>query len=709
MTGTALLALMLAGCVKHEVSEVGSAPSNIIGFEITTTRADVTDVDAMKADPAGFKVYGTSGNNPDDWYTGIDGHYNHLFAHGKWGWESGNDAFWPADALGYPMKFYAWYPAAPEGLTVTAESVSAGLTFDFTVEEAAEDQVDLVAGTVTTGSRPLWGNLPMAFDHILSRVNFTVTAAPGYTVYVPSLGIKNLSGTGSYDMISGSWSNNTTFNQSYHHYRDMEGGKPFTGGTAQPFYETNRDRLILMPQSTVTNAWDPFATTAVADLAVGAKTHIEILYRLEEHGGDLNYVGFASATSHPSYNAGSGYTGPLFVKVAYPYAALWTKGNGYICNIELHGSSGGYLIDQNYYDQYGNPTTLAVAEPTIPNPVLWHKVVKNLPRWRGFNFPKYASASEEWFFSQFEKECQWMVAWGFNFVRLPLSYRNYIQYSGSGIPTATQTTEFDETKVAAIERLVRIAIKYNLHVNLCLHRAPGYSVTDGSASEPFNLWSSSAAQSAFNTHWDMWAKRFKDLSPELLSFNLVNEPNITYSLIPPILDPIGTYRTICTNAMHVIHQQTPTRIVIADGRDGARLVTSSMPGLAQSVHGYDPSGLTHYDGNGTAPTWPGTYSGVLWNKARLQNNYFQDWITLANQGVPVHCGEIGCNRYAPHAVTLAFLEDLLDILKQNNIGWALWELRGWFGVIESERSDVVYETFNGYPLDRELLELLQKY
>jgi len=264
--------------------------------------------------------------------------------------------------------------------------------------------------------------------------------------------------------------------------------------------------------------------------------------------------------------------------------------------------------------------------------------------------------------------------------------------------------------VKAIENAVRLAHKYGLHVNLCLWRAPGYAVTDGSNSEPFNLWTSTTAKDAFYTHWEMWAKRFKDVSPELLSFNLLNEPNVGTSLIPFLL-PAANYLTICQNALSRIHAQTPDRIVIADGVDGGRTVSSNLSGLkiAQSVHGWDPPTLTHYDGSGTVPTWPGVvYNGQTWNRARLET-YFQPWINLANQGVFVHCGEIGVAASTPHAVLLAFMEDLLDILKQNDIGWALWGFRNGFGLLDASGTDVPFENFNGYRIDRQLLELLQRY
>ena len=42
-------------------------------------------------------------------------------------------------------------------------------------------------------------------------------------------------------------------------------------------------------------------------------------------------------------------------------------------------------------------------------------------------------------------------------------------------------------------------------------------------------------------------------------------------------------------------------------------------------------------------------------------------------------------------------------------GWALWNFRGAFGILDSERSDVRYKEFHGHKLDRQMLELLREY
>ena len=75
-------------------------------------------------------------------------------------------------------------------------------------------------------------------------------------------------------------------------------------------------------------------------------------------------------------------------------------------------------------------------------------------------------------------------------------------------------------------------------------------------------------------------------------------------------------------------------------------------------------------------------------------------------GGAVFMGEFGCYSKTPHDVMLAYTQSLLERCKAEGIGWALWNFRGEFGVMDSNRSDVAYEELNGHKLDRRLMDLL---
>jgi endoglucanase len=51
--------------------------------------------------------------------------------------------------------------------------------------------------------------------------------------------------------------------------------------------------------------------------------------------------------------------------------------------------------------------------------------------------------------------------------------------------------------------------------------------------------------------------------------------------------------------------------------------------------------------------------------------------------------------------------DFLELWQEAGWGWALWNFRGDFGILDSKRGEVKYETFHGRKLDRAMLELLR--
>jgi aryl-phospho-beta-D-glucosidase BglC (GH1 family) len=433
-----------------------------------------------------------------------------------------------------------------------------------------------------------------------------------------------------------------------------------------------------------------------------------------------------------------------------------------------------------------------------------------------------------------------------NFVRLPLDYRTYTQAGNWDI--------FIEKELAKIDQTIQWGNQYNVHVCINMHRAPGYCVNSTTlpANQQLNLWTDSIAQKAFVNHWLMFANRYKDISPERLSFNLVNEPNNVSEEV---------YVSIMKKAIDAIHKITPNRVIFVDGLGYGRGLLLSLkdePNIAQAIHSYDPFTLTHYkaswvDGSmdWPVPTWPmlsvsnylyGPWKSEFKSTLAIQGNFalgtevivnvgqvstestlsikagtktllskkfvctaelgtdftkivqtqwgFQnisnkdfsaklteaatslsfentsgDWMTInsisikngdavktfnlsdnswgkkqatykmdengelkavdgsdllpfkdyrevvevANQNnIPVMVQEFGVYNQTPHKVAVDFLADLSAFFRENNLGWALWNLTGGFGILNSDRKDCTYENYQGYKLDRKMLDALTK-
>jgi len=351
------------------------------------------------------------------------------------------------------------------------------------------------------------------------------------------------------------------------------------------------------------------------------------------------------------------------------------------------------------------------------------EVTNKLPRWKGFNLLDYFSPNQGSRNNSgtTEDDFRWMADWGFDFVRFPMAYPRYLSFDRSKNITPDEVYKIDEAAIDKVEGIVELANKYGLHVSLNLHRAPGYCINAG-FHEPYNLWKDLEAQEAFYFHWGMWAKRFASKTPKQISFDLLNEPaaiedmNDQFSSKTAV--PGETYARVAKKAFETIRSHNSNHLVIADGNDvGSKVIPEifDLP-IGQSCRGYFPHYISHYRApwvfknpdDAPKPVWPGIIDGKEFNRASLEKLY-APWIDAVKKGVGVHCGECGCWKETPHEVFLAWFEDVISILTENKIGYALWNFRGDFGIMDSGRKDIDYEDWHGHKLDRKLLTMLQKY
>jgi endoglucanase len=346
-----------------------------------------------------------------------------------------------------------------------------------------------------------------------------------------------------------------------------------------------------------------------------------------------------------------------------------------------------------------------------------HGAPKNaLPRWRGFNLLYYFQAMQ-WDGARVtipEEDFRMIADLGFDFVRIPMDY--WFWSDPTWIKTKKLTPDgtgkINEQMLEGVDRIVEYGRKYSLHVSLNLHRAPGYCINDNER-EPFSLWTDRTAEDVFTLHWEMLAKRYRASRPGEVSFNLVNEAPAPRDGFMSRED----YRRVMTRATEAIRKITPDRTVIIDGLSvGNDVVYEMMPArVVQSVHAYYPAEVSHYRAGWVDkrkdfpnPWWPAVKrdgSGLI-SRDELEKHY-DAWGWLVRQGVGVHCGEAGCFNKTPHEVFLRWMCDVLDILKTHNIGWALWNFRGSFGLVDSGRDDAEYSDFQGHKVDSKLLTLLQ--
>ncbi|MFT3829209.1 MAG: cellulase family glycosylhydrolase [Opitutaceae bacterium] len=350
------------------------------------------------------------------------------------------------------------------------------------------------------------------------------------------------------------------------------------------------------------------------------------------------------------------------------------------------------LLPGSHAQPAGGPTCDTVPQPRIP-------------RRRGFNLTELTGGQRGQHFRK--SDFEWMAEWGFDFARLPLSYWAW--------SSPERWDEIDERALAPIDAAVEWGREFGVHVNLNLHRIPGYCV-NGREKEPAQLFDSPPAEleralAAAERHWRFFAHRYRGIPSERLSFDLFNEP--------PFMADQSRYVAIARRLIAAIRAEDPQRLIVADGADIGQTPVLGLVdlGIVQSTRGYLPKMVSHYTATWVpaaefesleSPVWPMTDKhGVRWDREKLRAELITKWEPLMRRGVPVHVGEWGCFNRTPHAAMIGWMTDLLALWKEAGWGWAMWNLRGAFGVVDSGRADVKYESFRGHQLDRELLELIR--
>ncbi len=248
-------------------------------------------------------------------------------------------------------------------------------------------------------------------------------------------------------------------------------------------------------------------------------------------------------------------------------------------------------------------TPVVPAAQPLP-PASW----TNLPPWRGFNLLNKFMLP--WSNGPYrEADFEFLAANGFQFARLPIDYRTYV--------TNGNWETFAEPRLAEIDQAVEWGGKHGVHVCLNLHRIPGWTVA--SPPEAKSLWTDPEAQRVAALHWGMFAKRYRGISSDRLSFNLLNEPS---DITPAV------YSNVVARLAAAIRAEDPKRLIICDGLQYAsRPVPELIPlQVAQATRGYAPFGLTHYRASWVAgseswpvPTWPGSLvNGYLYGPDKAE-------------------------------------------------------------------------------------------
>jgi len=301
-----------------------------------------------------------------------------------------------------------------------------------------------------------------------------------------------------------------------------------------------------------------------------------------------------------------------------------------------------------------------------------------------------------------ERALDFMATYGFDFVRLASDYRYWTRDFDYLHPDESAFAHFDNYLEATRSR--------GLHLSLNFHRAPGYCINYNDL-ERDNLWTDAVAQDGFVFQWETMARRFKGVSSEWLSFDLVNEP--------PGVGQYGLTRenhaALMRRTAAAIRAIDPNRAIVCDGLwgGGAAIPELSDLGVAHSGRGYAPMSVTHYRASWWThgmtvgpPVYPnGEWDGKVWNRDTLRE-FYGPWRAVQALGTTVHIGEFGCYDKTPNDVALRGFRDLFGLFREFGWGYGMWNFEGAFGIVNHGRPGARWEDIGGLRVDRDLLELM---
>lgn len=245
-----------------------------------------------------------------------------------------------------------------------------------------------------------------------------------------------------------------------------------------------------------------------------------------------------------------------------------------------------------------------------------------------------------------------MKAWGFNSVRLPMHYNLYTL--SAEMETVKGGNTWIEKGFQITDSLLAWCKANKMYLILDLHAAPGgqgndLNISDRDATET-SLWESEANQQKTIALWKKLAERYAK-EQWIGGYDILNEPNWGFE-------------------------------DLANDKNGLKEKKNEplkklMMAITAAIREVDKKHIIIIEGNG----WGNNYNGMLppWDDNMvLSFHKYWNYNTLASiqhildtrekYNVPVWLGETGEN-------SNVWFTDAIQLLEQNNIGWAWWPLK----------------------------------
>lgn len=290
-----------------------------------------------------------------------------------------------------------------------------------------------------------------------------------------------------------------------------------------------------------------------------------------------------------------------------------------------------------------------------------------------------------------------IAGWGFDHVRLPVDYPVIEDDSNPGV--------LKEDGMAYIEACLDWCAKHKLPVILDLHKAPGFAFD---VHGKIDLFTDAGLQQRFINLWKAIARRYAGKLEDELAFELLNEITLPDS---------SPWNALVKKTVAAIREIDPKRLIVVGGNyynsanELKNLDLLPDDNILYTFHFYLPLSVTHQKApwvpvlleyNHTI-NYPGEKAEGLEKFVQESTHVFAEELDTAfdkeylracmlpavefarKTGQVVYCGEFGVYEVAPMATRLNWTRDVVDLIKEYNLGHALWSYKALdFGLVDKD-------------------------